>query len=192
VTRDRRAGLATLALLFVTASWGSTFFLIKDLLERVPVVDFLAVRFSIAAVALFLVAPRAVASLSPAARRQGAVLGLVYGVAQILQTYGLEHTAASVSGFVTGMYVICTPLLAAVLLHQRIGAVTWIAVVLAFAGLAVLSLRGFAVGYGEARSHSSPPCSMRCTSSDSEHGRGHETRTACPCCRCSSSRLCAR
>jgi drug/metabolite transporter (DMT)-like permease len=150
VTGERRSGLATLALLFVTASWGSTFFLIKDLLERVPVVDFLAVRFAIAAIALFLIAPRAVANLSPAARRNGAILGLLYGVAQILQTYGLEHTSASVSGFVTGMYVVCTPLLAAALLRQRIGAVTWIAVLLAFAGLAVLSLQGFAVGYGEA------------------------------------------
>ncbi len=78
------------------------------------------------------------------------MLGLVYGTAQILQTYGLGHTAASVSGFVTGMYVVCTPLLAAMLLRQRIGRLTWLAVGIATAGLAVLSLRGLAVGHGEA------------------------------------------
>jgi drug/metabolite transporter (DMT)-like permease len=150
VSRDPRAGLASVALLFVTASWGSTFFLIKDLLDRVPVVDFLAVRFAIAAVALFLFAPRAITGLTPRARRHGCLLGLVYGVAQILQTYGLEHTAASVSGFVTGMYVVCTPLLAAAILKQRIGRLTWFAVALAFAGLAVLSLHGLAIGFGEA------------------------------------------
>ncbi|MDQ3422714.1 MAG: DMT family transporter, partial [Actinomycetota bacterium] len=148
--RDRSSGLGVLALVFVTASWGSTFFLIKDLLDRVPVVDFLALRFAIASVALFLVAPRALRRLSPAARRRGVALGLLYGVAQILQTHGLEHTSASVSGFVTGMYVVCTPLLAAFFLRQRIGPVTWAAVGLATAGLAVLSLRGFAIGYGEA------------------------------------------
>ena len=146
----RRTGLATLALLFVTATWGSTFFLIKDLVERVPVLDFLAIRFAIAAAALFLAAPRAIRRLSRRARWQGAAMGLVYGVAQILQTTGLQHIAASVSGFVTGMYVVCTPLLAGLLLRQRVGGLVWAAVLLATAGLAVLSLRGFALGGGEA------------------------------------------
>jgi drug/metabolite transporter (DMT)-like permease len=145
-----KAKLATLTLLGITACWGSTFFLIHDLLERVPAVDFLAVRFSIAGVLLLVVAPRAVLRLSPQARRQAAVLGGLYGVAQILQTVGLAHTPASVSGFITGMYVVATPLFAAVLLHNRITRMTWGAVLLAFAGLAVLTLDGFSVGYGEA------------------------------------------
>lgn len=142
--------LATLALLAVTATWGSTFFLIKDLLDRVPVLDFLALRFAVATVALVVMFPRALGRLSAAARRQAAVLGLLYGVAQILQTAGLASTPASVSGFITGMYVICTPLLAAPLLKHRIGPMTWAAVLLAFSGLAVLTLSGFSIGYGEA------------------------------------------
>lgn len=141
--------LATLALLSVTAAWGSTFFLIKDLLQRVPTTDFLAVRFAIAAVALAVVSPRAAVRLSPQARRRGVILGLVYGFAQILQTTGLEHTDASVSGFITGMYVVLTPVLAAVLLRQRIGGVVWIAVALATVGLGFLSLRGASIGFGE-------------------------------------------
>jgi drug/metabolite transporter (DMT)-like permease len=144
-----RSGLATLALIGVTATWGSTFFLIKGLLDRVPVLDFLAVRFAIATVALVVVAPKAVSRLSARARWHGVGLGLVYGVAQILQTTGLGHTSASVSGFVTGMYVVLTPVFGAALLRQRVGRLTWLAVLLATAGLAVLSLRGFAVGYGE-------------------------------------------
>src|SRR5262245_30435122 len=142
--------LATLALLAITAVWGSTFFLIKDLLERVPTLDFLAVRFSIAAVALLLMAPRALGRLTKESRRHAAVLGLLYGVAQILQTAGLAHTPASVSGFITGMYVVATPLFAAVLLRNRITKMTWLAVLLAAGGLAVLTLDGFSVGYGEA------------------------------------------
>lgn len=148
---SRRSGLlAAGALLGITAMWGSTFFLIRDLLERVPTLDFLAVRFAIASVALLVVAPRAVARLSPAARRGAVVLGLLYGVAQILQTAGLAHTPASVSGFITGMYVVLTPVFAAALLRTRITAVTWGAVLLATAGLAVLTLDGLSVGYGEA------------------------------------------
>ena len=67
--------LATLALLAITASWGSTFFLIHDLLDRVPVLDFLAVRFTIASVAILLLSPRAIGRLSPERRRQALVLG---------------------------------------------------------------------------------------------------------------------
>jgi len=148
---DRRTALlATLALLAMTACWGSTFFLIKDLLDRLPVLDFLAVRFAIASIALWLLAPRALGRLSRGSLRHAVVLGLLYGVAQILQTAGLAHTPASVSGFITGMYVVCTPLFAAVLLRSRISAATWGAVALAMVGLGVLTLSGFSVGYGEA------------------------------------------
>ena len=96
--KRRLAFLATLTLLAMTACWGSTFYLIHDLLDRVPAVDFLAVRFSIASLAMLLIAPRAIARLDRTARRNALVLGVLYGVAQILQTVGLAHTAASVSG----------------------------------------------------------------------------------------------
>jgi drug/metabolite transporter (DMT)-like permease len=142
---------ATLALLAMTATWGSTFFLIKDMSERIPAVDFLAVRFPIATVTLLLIFPRALRALSPESRRQAMVLGLLYASAQVLQTIGLAHTAASVSGFITGLYVVFTPLLAAVLLGSRIGSLTWFAVALAMAGVGTLTLQpgGLAFGYGE-------------------------------------------
>jgi drug/metabolite transporter (DMT)-like permease len=150
VTDRRTSLLAAGVLLAMTATWGSTFFLIKDLLDRVPTLDFLAVRFAIAGAVMLLVAPRAVLRLSAASRRRAVVLGGVYGVAQILQTAGLAHTAASVSGFITGMYVVLTPVLAALLLRTRTTPLTWAAVALATGGLAVLTLDGVAIGYGEA------------------------------------------
>ena len=145
----RTSLLAAAALLALAACWGSTFFLIKDLLVRVPTLDFLALRFAIASLALLVVAPKALGRLSPVVRRHAAVLGLLYGVAQILQTAGLAHTPASISGFVTGLYVVCTPLLAAAILGTRIPPITWGAVVLATVGLGVLALNGFSIGYGE-------------------------------------------
>ena len=145
-----QSGLAALGLLGVTAAWGSTFFLLKDVLERVPVTDFLAVRFALAAAAVWVIAPRSVSRLTSLERRHGVALGLVYGAAQLLQTVGLQTTSASVSGFVTGMYVVFTPLLGALLLRARISRTVWIAVGLATAGLGVLSLQGFSVGAGEA------------------------------------------
>ncbi|HEX6757149.1 MAG TPA: DMT family transporter [Propionibacteriaceae bacterium] len=140
--------VAFLALLVMAAAWGSTFILIKDVVSRIPVVDLLAVRFAIASLALgIIVGPRI--KISRDVLTKGALLGLLYGSAQILQTAGLAHTAASVSGFVTGLYVVATPLIAAVILRRRIAGVTWLAVLLAMTGLAILSLRGFTLGYGE-------------------------------------------
>ena len=146
--RSRTELLAFLALLAMTAAWGSTFFLIKDVVTRIPVADLLVSRFAIATLALALIAaPRL--DLSRPVLAYGALLGLLYGSAQILQTAGLAHTAASVSGFVTGLYVVVTPLLTALILRRRIPRLTWLAGVLATVGLGVLALHGLALGYGE-------------------------------------------
>jgi drug/metabolite transporter (DMT)-like permease len=142
--------LPTLALLGVTASWGSTFFLIKDLLHQISVVDFLALRFALAGIVAFVVAHRAVFRLSRRDLGHAVLLGLIYGSGQLLQTTGLSRTAASVSGFVTGMYVIATPLFAAALFRERIRATVWFAVVLATSGLGFLALNGFSVSSGVA------------------------------------------
>ncbi|WP_238161327.1 DMT family transporter [Kribbella antibiotica] len=144
-----RSRLAVLALLTVAAAWGSTFFLTKDLLTRMDVADYLALRFLIASVALLLIHPPAIARLNRLDRGRAVALGITYGIAQLVQTEGLRHTPASVSGFVTGMYVVFTPLLAAVILRHKIGRWAWVAVVLATVGLGVLSLRGFTMGTGE-------------------------------------------
>src|SRR4029079_163541 len=143
--------LATPALLGVTACWGSTFFLIHDLLARVPTLDFLAVRFAIASVTLVLLAPKALGRLTRESRRHAVVLGCLYGVAQILQTAGLAQTPASISGFITGMYVVATPVFAALILGTRVGVLTWVAVLVAMAGPAVLTLSGFSIGDRQTR-----------------------------------------
>jgi drug/metabolite transporter (DMT)-like permease len=144
-----RTKLAAAALLSVTAVWGSTFFLIKDLLDRVPAADFLALRFAIAFIVMFMLAPRAIGRLSPEVRRRSMYAGGIYGVAQIMQTIGLSDTDASVSGFITGLYVVATPVLASLAFRQRVSRTVWIAVALSTVGLAILSLRGFVVGFGE-------------------------------------------
>lgn len=147
----RRTRLAATALLVaLTAVWGSTFFLIRDLVRTVPPLDFLALRFGIAAVLMVVVFWRPLRALGRREWAAGAVLGLMYGVAQVLQTVGLAHTDASVSGFITGLYVVLTPVLSALLLRERVGAPTWVAVGLSTLGLAVLSLRGVSLGVGEA------------------------------------------
>lgn len=140
--------LATMGLLAMTAVWGSTFVLIKGVVDRMPVADFLAVRFVVAAVAMFALFHRQVVRLERRQWLRGVVLGVLYGVGQLLQTWGLALISPSVSGFVTGMYVVFTPILATLLLRQRMPVIVWLAVGLATFGLALLSLNGFSVDLG--------------------------------------------
>jgi len=142
--------VATGLLVLLTAVWGSTFFLIRDLVETMPPTDFLAVRFSIAAVLMLVIFWPHVRRLRRHEWVVGLGLGVVYGVAQLLQTIGLAHTDASVSGFITGTYVVLTPVFSALLLRERVPPSTWAAVALATVGLAVLSLEGgVSLGLGE-------------------------------------------
>jgi drug/metabolite transporter (DMT)-like permease len=150
VKTPARRNVATLLLIALTAVWGSTFFLIRDLVVHVPPVDFLAVRFTLAAVVMVGVFWRPLRALTRHQVLIGAGLGVLYGLAQILQTQGLASTPASVSGFITGTYVVLTPVFTAVLLRERVSGTTWAAVALATSGLALLSLNGFSIGIGEA------------------------------------------
>jgi drug/metabolite transporter (DMT)-like permease len=140
--------LATIGLLAMTAVWGSTFVLIKGVVDRMPVADFLAVRFIIAAIAMFALFHRHVARLERRQLLRGMALGALYGCGQLLQTWGLTLISPSVSGFVTGIYVVFTPILATLLLRQRMAVTVWLAVGLATLGLALLSLNGFSVDTG--------------------------------------------
>ena len=149
MTAARSRHVATLLLVAITAIWGSTFFLIRDVVLQMPPTDFLAVRFTIAAVAMVAVFWRPMLALNRRELQIAVGLGVLYAVAQILQTVGLVHTEASRSGFITGTYVVLTPIFTAILLRERIPRSTWVAVLMATAGLATLSLNGFGVGFGE-------------------------------------------
>jgi drug/metabolite transporter (DMT)-like permease len=154
-TAARSTRSATVVLIGITAVWGSTFFLVKDVVRQLSPADFLAVRFVLAAAVMTVVFWRPLRALTRHQVLVGAALGAVYAVAQLLQTVGLAHTEASRSGFITGTYVVMTPLLSAALLRDRVPRSTWVAVGLSAVGLAALFLRGAGssgpgLGFGEA------------------------------------------
>jgi drug/metabolite transporter (DMT)-like permease len=147
--RRRQVTLATAALASVTVVWGSTFLIVQNSVDQLPVMDFLFTRFFIAAAVMLIVRPRCIAQLSPLARRHGIGLGCVLGLGYILQTFGLQHTPAAVSGFITGMFVVFTPLISWLLLGKTIDRAAWGGVALATVGLGLLALHGFSLGLGE-------------------------------------------
>lgn len=130
---------ALLALVLVTAVWGVTFVQVKDAVALYPLFAFLAVRFWIATLTLAVPGLPRVRSLGRPGFVGGAFLGLLLAAGYTLQTAGLERTTVSSTGFITGMYVVLTPLIALVLVRSRIGLSVWGGVALSTIGLAMLS-----------------------------------------------------
>ncbi|HEY7207115.1 MAG TPA: DMT family transporter [Gaiellaceae bacterium] len=128
-----------LALVVVTAIWGVTFVQVKDAVALYPLFAFLAIRFAIAALALVGPAAGRVGSLGRRGVAEAAFLGLLLATGYVLQTAGLERTTVSGTGFITGMYVVLTPLIALLLFRTRTPVAAWCGVALSVAGLALLS-----------------------------------------------------
>lgn len=131
--------MATAALILVTAVWGITFVQVKDAVELYPLLAFLAIRYLIATAALAPIALRRVGGFGRDGLVAGSVLGVLIALGIGLQTAGLERTTVTSTGFITGLYVLFTPLLGLVLFRTPIPRSLWAGVALALLGLALLS-----------------------------------------------------
>ena len=141
--------LASSLLLLVAMSWGLAFVTMKDALGRQSVNSFLFYRFAMAVIALLIIHPQILKKLNWDMIKHGGVTGLFLGAGFITQTYGLDMTSAAVTGFITGLYVVATPLFEQFFGGQKLGRTVWISIAIATSGLALLSLKGFSVGIGE-------------------------------------------
>jgi drug/metabolite transporter (DMT)-like permease len=131
--------LAVIALLGVGFVWGAAFVLMKDAIEQQPYMDFLATRFSIAALAMIVLRPRLSLSMKPGDLKFGSLIGIVLAFGFITQTVGLSLTTAATSGFLTGLYVVFTPIIAWVFTRKRFPIRVIVGILLAVVGLAVFS-----------------------------------------------------
>jgi drug/metabolite transporter (DMT)-like permease len=144
-----RRGLE-LALVGVAAIWGATFVTVKDAVRHVPVFEFIAMRFLLAAILMSAVFWPQLRSLSRAGRLAGLLAGLTVFAGYSFQTTGLQYTRASNAGFVTGLFVVFAPLFAALFLKRLPSAGPLAGVGFAIVGLALLSLtHGLHVRYGD-------------------------------------------
>jgi drug/metabolite transporter (DMT)-like permease len=141
--------IAPWALLSVSAAWGMAFVVMKDAIERQSVNNFLFTRFTLAVVVMIAIKPRVLQQLNRELLVRAGSAGIFLSLGYIFQTLGLARTGAAITGFVTGLYVVFTPLLASFFLKERLTKVIWGCVALATVGLGLLSIRGFSVGFGE-------------------------------------------
>ena len=130
---------AAVLLIAVTAVWGVTFVQVKDAVAVYPLFAFLAVRYAIGTAVLVPIAATRLRGLGRSGVVAGAVLGVLLAAGLALQTAGLERTTVTNTGFITGLYVLLTPLFALVLFRTRITRELWVAVAQALVGLALLA-----------------------------------------------------
>ena len=141
--------LAPLALLLVSAAWGLAFVVMKPAIERQSVNNFLFTRFLMAVLVMILIRPQVLRLLTKDLLLRGLAAGFLLGGGYIFQTIGLANTGAAITGFVTGLYVVLTPLFAGLIFKERVSKNTWFYVFMATVGLALLSLKGWSIGFGE-------------------------------------------
>jgi drug/metabolite transporter (DMT)-like permease len=141
---------AELGLVYAAAVWGSTFFIVKDVVRTMHPQVLVGWRFILSAALLLPVVvwraaqrrrqPGPVMRLSPAAAwLPGLGIGLVLWLLYATQTAGIVYTTASNSGFITGLFIVFVPLLSWLAFRQRPGAGQLLAIGVAVAGLALLT-----------------------------------------------------
>jgi len=130
---------ADIFLLFITAIWGSSFTLMKNVLHHIPSYAYLSLRFIIAAIVLMIIFHRKFKLLNRRVIVYGCVIGLMLFGGMALQVTGLYYTTASNSAFITGLNVVMVPVVSALFLMKKPDIMSVTGVILAFGGLFFLS-----------------------------------------------------
>src|SRR5674476_1562787 len=130
------------ALLFTTVIWGGTFAIIKSALGSISPMMFLTFRFSIATIIFLPFVFSRLKKLDKESIRQGLILGFLYFGGFASQTLGLNYTSATKSAFITGTFVIFTPIFQIVIEKKLPTKGNIIGIILVASGLIFLSSRG--------------------------------------------------
>jgi drug/metabolite transporter (DMT)-like permease len=134
---------ADLTLAFIALIWGTTFVLVKRALEDISPFLYLALRFTLAAIALgFFFRKRISQGISARDIGIGSVVGGVLMSGYVLQTVGLQTTTASKSAFLTGLYIVLVPFAASIVYQVRPRWAEIAGVGIAATGMGLLSMQG--------------------------------------------------
>ena len=129
-------------LLAAAIIWGSAFAVVKNTLDSVPPSMMIALRFGIAALISGVILRKHLRGLTRGQVLMGLLVGVLTGLAYIVQTIGLQDTTAGKNAFLTTIYVLLVPFGSAVLFHEKLGARRYVAAVLMLLGIGILSLDG--------------------------------------------------
>ncbi len=132
-------------LMLAALFWSGTFVTIKLALESVPPFLFISIRFWLAGLAILLLYGKVLFRRENLKKHYILPILLIAVTAlsgYALQTIGLVTTTATQSGFITGSYVIFVPMLQILIERKNPSLQTWIAVIIVFSGLFLISQNG--------------------------------------------------
>ena len=136
-------GQANLLLLIAGAFWGAGFIAQSTAMETLGPIWFIGLRFAVATLVAvpfaLLEASRAKAPVRPAHHAGFVLIGFVLFAAAATQQVGLLTTSVTNSGFLTGLYVVFTPILTVLVLRKKPHWVIWPAAAMATFGIFLLS-----------------------------------------------------
>jgi len=130
---------ADLGLLAVTIFWGTTFIVSKIALTEISLQNYLAIRLSLAAIVMNLIAVRFRKELNKRTIRDGIIIGIFLFISYVFQMWGIQYTSASNAGFITGINVVLVPIFCIIFFRDKPQIASVIGVFLAFFGLFLLS-----------------------------------------------------
>jgi len=136
-------------LLLTTAVWGGSFVVMKDSLEKQDVISFLSTRFILAAILMLAYKPKALIGLGRKLWLRATLLGILLAAGFIFQSVGLTKTTVSSTGFITGLYLVFTPIISWFLLRRKVLKLQLLAVISATIGLYLIAYNGIVFGFGE-------------------------------------------
>ena len=139
-----------LALLTAAVIWGSSFIVMKDTVDHIPVFQLLAIRFTLAGLLLALLFRKRLMTSGKQLLSHGAVCGVLLLSAYATQTFGLMTTTPGTNAFLTAVYCVMVPFMAWGFHRKRPTSYNWVAAVLCIAGIGLISLSGdLSIGLGE-------------------------------------------
>lgn len=122
--------------------WGTSFFIMKNALDVMPVFSLLAVRFTAGAVLLGLVCWNRWKDFSVDYLWRGAIIGAFLFLAYLIQTFGLERTTPSKNAFLTAVYCVMVPFFYWAVMGKRPDRYNIGAALLCVTGVGLVSLNG--------------------------------------------------
>ena len=133
---------ARLALIAATVTWGTTFLITQNTLDAIDTYYLLGIRFSGAALLLFLLFHRSFARLDRALLRRGAMLGLILFAAYVLQTEALKRTSPGKVAFFSAVDCVAVPCLTWLVSQRRPTLLHVSAAFFCLGGIGCVSLEG--------------------------------------------------
>ncbi|MDD3268994.1 MAG: DMT family transporter [Syntrophomonadaceae bacterium] len=142
---------AELSMILVACIWGTTFVIVKNALADIGPFLFLGIRFIAAFIMLAILSFSNIRRISWSTLGYGCLIGTFLLLGYTFQTVGLKYTTSSNAGFITGISVVLVPIIYAILNRTRPDLKTTITVLLATAGLYLLSFKNndFTLAYGD-------------------------------------------